>query len=385
MSDHLRALCGEALKDNGKQFLELAKAQLATLQAEGRADLEERQKQITEAVGPVKESLSKVDTKLERLEQDRRRTQGALEAQLRSVADGQRQLHIETGGLVAALRQPQTRGRWGEMQLKRVVEMAGMLPHCDFIEQSQIEADGQVLRPDLIINLPGGKHVVVDAKAPLQAFLDAHQAQDEEQRQAHLRLHARQLREHIRKLSSKGYWAQFDSTPEFVFLFLPGEHFYNAALEAEPRLIEEGVNQCVIVATPMTLITLLRAVAYGWQQEKVAEDARAIAGLGRELHQRLSVYVDHMERLGRRLNNAVGAFNDAVGSLESRVLPGARRFAEHGAVSAGKELPMVEPIESTARATRAPELVERANGVGGAALPPASEKEESAGTERDAS
>jgi DNA recombination protein RmuC len=260
------------------------------------------------------------------------------------------------------------------MQLKRVVEMAGMLSHCDFVEQSQFEADGQILRPDLIVNLPGGKHVVVDAKAPLQAFLDAHEAKNEEQRQTHLRLHARQLRVHTKKLSSKGYWAQFDSAPDFVFLFLPGEHFYNAALEADPQLIEEGVNQCVIVAMPTTLITLLRAVAYGWQQEKVAEDARAIAEVGRELHERLSVYVEHMQKLGRRLNSAVSAFNDAVGSMESRVLPGARRFLEHGAVSAGRALPALEPVESSVRAIRAPQLVERTNDTNAAGAASATEE-----------
>jgi DNA recombination protein RmuC len=244
------------------------------------------------------------------------------------------------------------------MQLRRVVEMAGMLAHCDFVEQTTVQADGQTLRPDLIINLPGGKHVVVDAKAPLTAFLDAYEATDEDQRAAHLQTHARLLREHVRKLSAKSYWSQFPSAPDFVFLFLPGEHFLNAALEAEPGLIEQGVNQSVLIATPTTLIALLRAVAYGWQQEKVADGARAVAELGRELHDRLAKYAEHIQLVGKRLNSTVEAYNASVGSLEGRVLVTARRFEEHGAIGGGREIGLLEPIDVHARDVRVAELDE---------------------------
>lgn len=255
-----------------------------------------------------------------------------------------------------ALRQPQTRGRWGELQLRRVIEMVGMTSYCDFVEQRTVDTNDGRLRPDVIVNLPGGKQVVVDSKAPLQHFLDSANAPDEDARRAHLVAHARGLRQHMKALSAKSYWSQFEDAPDFVVLFVPGEHFYSAALEIEPGLIEEGVKQCVLVATPMTLITLLRAVSYGWQQEKVAESARAVSELGRDLHTRLALLVERIEKLGRRLDLAVGAYNDTVGTLEGRVLPSARRFEEHGAVSAGKELPTVAPLATTARKVTAPEL-----------------------------
>ena|SRR5215213_10190638 len=304
--------------------------------------------------GPIHDALARMDTQLQRLERDRQQARGALDEQLRTLVAGQDRLRTETGALVAALRQPQTRGRWGELQLRRVVELAGMTAHCDFVEQASVATGDGLLRPDLVVQLPGGKQVVVDAKAPLNAFLDAYEARDETTRTQQLAAHARLLREHVKRLSAKAYWDQFDTAPDFVFLFLPGEHFYSAALEADPSLLEEGARQSVLIATPTTLIALLRAVAYGWQQERVAEDARAVAQLGRELHRRLETFAEHLQRVGTRLRGAVGAYNDAVGSFEHRVLPGVRRLAEHGVVSTERELAALERVEPTVR-----ELVER--------------------------
>ena len=241
------------------------------------------------------------------------------------------------------------------MQLRRVVEMAGMLSHCDFVEQTTVTVDGNRLRPDLVVRLPGGKQVVVDAKAPLQAYLDALEAKDEDTRKARLVDHARQIRDHIAKLSAKSYWAQFDETPEFVVLFIPGETFFSAALEQDPSLIEEGVNQQVILATPTTLIALLRAVAYGWRQETIAESAKAISDLGRELYTRLATMTDHFAKVGRGLETAVRSYNETVGSLETRVLPSARRFKEQG-IAPTAELAALPVIERSVRPVAAPEL-----------------------------
>jgi DNA recombination protein RmuC len=231
---------------------------------------------------------------------------------------------------VTALRKPNARGQWGQMQLRKVVELAGMVPHCDFAEQASLPAGDGALRPDLIVKLPGGKHVVVDAKAPLQGVLDAYQARDEEERARHFEAHSRLLRRHVKQLGDKAYWRALDSTPDFVVMFLPGEHLYGAALEADPELIEDAMARRVLIATPTTLLALLRSVAYGWQQERVAESAQAISQLGRELHDRLLRLSGLLATLGSRLNATVSAYNEAVGSYEARVLPGARRLAEHG-------------------------------------------------------
>jgi DNA recombination protein RmuC len=354
--DRFRALSAEALTQNNEQFLALARQALGSYQTEARGELEKREKAVAQLVAPIAEQLTRVDTRLERLDRDRVRTSSMLQEQLRGMLDAQERLRGETGALVAALRKPQARGRWGEMQLRNVVEMAGMVAYCDFAEQVTVHDDERTLRPDLIVNMPGGKQVVVDAKAPLQAFLDAYEAADDSEREHHMREHARLLRDHIRKLSARSYWSQFRDAPDFVLLFLPGEHFYNAALEADPSLIQQGVDQQVLIATPTTLIALLRAVHFGWQQEKVAENAREISELGRELHTRIASVADHVQKLGKRLGSAVDAYNATVGSLETRVLVSARRFAEHGVVGHDKEIPPLEPVDRVPRAPQAPEL-----------------------------
>lgn len=301
-------------------------------------------------VGPLRETLQRVDERLEHLERDRAAGRAQLGEQLRTLVQSNERLRGETGALASALRQPHARGRWGELGLRRVVEMAGMTARCDFVEQRSQDGEDGVLRPDMVVRLPGGKQVVVDAKAPLGAFLTACEAGSEEERRRQLVAHARLLREHMRRLSAKAYWSQFDSTPDFVVLFLPGEHFHQAALEVAPELIDEGVREHVLLATPTTLIALLRAVAYGWQQERVADSARAIAQAGRELHGRVGSLIGRLDTLGRRLDGSVGAYNDAVATLEARVLPSARRLSEHGAVGEGEHLEGPRQVATVPRA-----------------------------------
>jgi DNA recombination protein RmuC len=304
---------------------------------------------VADLVAPVRDSLTKVDAQIQQMEVARGEAYGDLKAQVQSLITTQKELQSETGNLVRALRTPNVRGRWGEIQLRRVVEIAGMLSYCDFAEQETIFGESGRLRPDLVVKLPGGKHVVVDAKTPLQAFLDAFETTDEEARRTCLANHARQVRDHINTLSSKKYWEQFDSTPEFVVMFLPGETFFSAALEQDTGLIEHGVLSRVIPASPTTLIALLKAINYGWNQEKLARNAQEISALGRELHERLRKLATHITGIGTNLDRAVDAYNQAVGSLESRVLVSARKFAELGA-SVAEDIPSLEPIETTARA-----------------------------------
>jgi DNA recombination protein RmuC len=356
LSASFKALSAEAVQSSIGQLSEMARAQLQAVQAEAKGDLEKRHHAVEQLVGPLKEQLSRVDAQLLRLDQERRESRGRLEAQLRTLAEAGEKLRTETGALVTALRKPNARGQWGQMQLRNVVELAGMVRHCDFVEQSSLGGDEVSLRPDLVVSLPGGKHVVVDAKAPLQGVLDAYEARDEEQRMAHLRDHARLLRKHVKTLADKAYWAGLDSAPDIVVMFLPGEHLYGAALEADPALIEDAMARRVLIATPTTLLAMLRAVAYGWQQERVAESAQEISELGRELHGRLVKLSSLMATLGSRLNSAVRAYNDTVGSYEARVLPAARRFEDHGAVTGGRELPELEQVTVSARNVHAAQL-----------------------------
>jgi DNA recombination protein RmuC len=356
LTDAFKALSADALRESSASFLALARASLEKYQEGARGDLAQREQAIAELLHPVRDSLGRLDGQLREIEKAREGAYGALTQQLRSVADAQGQLRAEASNLVRALRTPHVRGRWGELQLRRVVELAGMLDRCDFEEQASVEGEAGRLRPDLVVHLPGGRDVVVDAKAPLAAYLDALEAKDEAERARKLADHARQLRDHVLALSRKAYWEQFQPTPEFVVLFLPGESFFAAALEADPSLLEAGVERRVILATPTTLIALLKAAAYGWQREAVAENAEAVAALGRDLYKRISDLGGHFAKLGRTLGQSVDAYNRAIASLEARVLPAARRFEALAAAPEGADLPELAQVEALPRPAVAPEL-----------------------------
>jgi len=324
--DHLRAATSEAIDRSSKSLLQQTDAKLA----------------------PIKETLARFDEQARALEQSRLTAIAGIREQLRNVSEGQERLQKETGSLVTALRAPHVRGRWGEVQLRRVVELAGMVAYCDFVEQAaERDADGRLLRPDLVVKLPGGKSLVVDSKAPLEAFLDAAESEDDAARRAHLARHARLVREHMTRLGQKRYWQQFEPAPEFVVMFLGDESWFRAALDHDPSLLEAGVESGVVPASPTTLIALLRTVAYGWQQETVAESARSVASLGRELYDRLGVFANHLAGVGKSLDSAMRNYNNAVGSFETRVLVTARKFPDLG--TGGDELPEVPPVATQPR------------------------------------
>jgi DNA recombination protein RmuC len=341
----------KALRDNADMFLKLATQSFRTEQATIEGSLGRREQALQALVEPIRSALQTTQAQVENLERDRREAFATLRTQIETLAQGQSLLQRETQNLVTALRRPEVRGRWGEMTLRRIVELAGLSEHCDFIEQPSLSTQEGILRPDLIVRLPEGRQLVVDAKTPLDAYLDANEAATEPLRAEALARHARQVEARVRELATKAYWAQFDLTPEFAVLFLPGDSFLSAALAQRPELLDSAIRSGVIVATPSTLIALLKTVAYGWRQAAIADNAARIRDLGQELYRRLSNFVVHVTKLGRALNSAVEAHNSAVGSLERQVLPGARKFTELGA-AIGEPIVSPEPIEHLVRETQ---------------------------------
>lgn len=356
-SDTFKALSGNALKENAKSFLQLAKETLSKEQIESKGDLEKKKQAIEAMLKPINDSLKHFGEKVSDIEKARVGAYESLKDQVVELAKGQTMLRGETGNLVKALGTPRVRGKWGEIQLRTVVEMAGMTEHCDFEEQqSRDREDGTRARPDMIIKLPGKKQVIVDAKAPMEGFLSAIEADSREEREALMKDHARHIRMHIKDLSAKEYWAQFDDTPEFVVLFLPGESFFSAALEVEPNLIDEGIQNKVILATPTTLIALLKVVAYGWRQESLAVQAQEISTLGKQIYERVADVATNWAAVGKGLKNAVEHYNKAVHNLESKVLVSARKFKDLPIELSNKEIKTSESLDVTTRKLQSPEL-----------------------------
>jgi DNA recombination protein RmuC len=344
----IAALSGEALRQNSQTFLQLAEATLKQFHVQAKGDLEQKEKAVENLVKPIREALEKTEQQVRTMEKERKEAYGSLSKHLETLAQTQQLLHGETSKLVTALRRPEVRGQWGELTLKRLAELAGMVEHCDFYQQQSVDTEEGRQRPDMVVRMPDGREIVVDVKTPLDAYLNAVEATDDAARTRYLEHHARKLRERVRELAGKAYWNQFERAPDFVVLFIPGDQFLAAALDIDRSLLEDALKQQVILATPTSFVALLRAVAYGWRQEQLAANADRIRELGEDLYQRLATFTEHLARVGTSLEASVGAYNKAVGSLDSKVLPGARKFVEMG-VTPKKALEPAAPIETAPR------------------------------------
>ncbi len=344
LTDTFNALSGQALRNNNEEFLRLAQENLKQFQVQANAQLQQKEQSIDNLVKPIQEALAKTEQQIQAMEQARKEAYGSLSKHLETMTLTQNQLQLETRNLVQALRRPEVRGQWGEMTLKRLVELAGMVEHCDFYQQETVTNGDGAQRPDMIVRLPDQREIVIDVKTPLDAYLSAMEATDDNSRRAALERHARKVRERVRELAAKSYWDQFKNAPDFVVLFIPGDQFLSAALDIDPALLEDALRQKIIMATPTSLVALLRAVAYGWRQQAVAENAERIRELGEDLYKRIGTFTEHLARLGRQLEGGVDSYNKAVGSLERQLLPGARKFVELG-INARKELETPGPIE----------------------------------------
>lgn len=353
LRSEFEALAGRTLRDNSEMFLRLARETLGRDQVVAQASLKERETAIAQLVAPLRAALDKTDAQAQSLERERRDAYTTLRTQIQTLSEGQASLQRETRNLVTALRRPEVRGRWGELTLRRLVELAGMSEHCDFTEQLHVAGDDGAIRPDLVVHMPDDRDLVIDVKTPLDAYLEALEATTEENRLLHLKRHAQHVETRVRQLASKNYWAQFERSPEFAVLFLPGDQFLAAALAESSDLIDTALKQNVIIATPSTLIALLKTVAYGWRQSAVAQNAAIIRELGQELYRRLGNFTSHLGRAGSKLGAAVEAYNAAVGSLERQVLPQARRFTDLG-VTADSPIPPLEPVDELARVPSQP-------------------------------
>jgi DNA recombination protein RmuC len=354
MKDSFTSMASAALRNNNEQFLHLARENLGKFQHRADHQLEKREQAVENMVRPIREALEKNEQQVRRMEAERREAQGAITQQLQALAESHRLLQGETRNLVQALRRPEVRGQWGEMTLKRLAELAGMVDHCDFIEQESVDSDAGRMRPDMVIRLPDRRDIVVDAKTPLDAYLSAVEAADDEARKAQLQRHARNVRQRVRELAGKAYWGQFKDSPDFVVLFIPGEQFLAAALEIDHQLLEDALAEHVILATPSSFVALLRAVAYGWRQEALAKNAEIIREVGQEMYSRLAIFGEHLAKLGRSLNSSVETYNKAVGSFDTRILASARKFTELG-IRTRKEVPEPVQIDHTARSIEIPE------------------------------
>lgn len=348
MTDTFNALSSTALKSSSEDFLRLASEHLGKIVADTKGKLGEHKEAIDGMIKPLQEALKRYEEQIRMMEKTRHEAYGSLAEQLRALASTHENLQRETSNLVSALRKPQVRGRWGEMQLRRVAELSGMSVHCDFTEQQSMDTEKGRIRPDMIVHLPNDREIVVDSKVSLEAYLDALSAETEQERKAKMEKHAQQVRAHMNKLASKEYWSQFQRSPEFVVLFIPGESFLSAALDIDTTIIEDGIQKRVIIATPTTFIALLRAIAYGWRQEQMTKNAQEISELGRQLYERMRAMIQHFENIGLSLERAISSYNKAVGSMESRILPSVRRFKELG-VTGAEEIAILEQVDQIPR------------------------------------